>query len=94
MERACAVAAAVGARVVGTWAVTTVFFALASMPAVLEHVGQLLAEVDRNTGLVGLVGLAAESDEVRPACLEPLECCTLMGSVAGRHSHWQLGELG
>lgn len=100
VERACVVAAAVGAHVVGTRVVTTVFFALANMPAVLGDVGQLLAGVDRNTGLVGRVGLvglvvlAVESDEVRPACLEPLECYTLMESVAGRHSRWQLGGLG
>ena len=100
MERACAVvvaAAGAGAHVVGTSVVTTVFFALANMPAVLGHVGQLLAGVDRNTGPVGPVGpvgLAVESDEVRPACLEPLGCCTLMESVAGRQSRWQLGGLG
>ena len=94
MERAyaaAAAAAAAGARVVGTWAVMTVFFALASTPAALEDVEQLLFGVDRKTGLVGL---AVEDDEVRPACLEVLECCTLMESVACRHSRWQLGGLG
>lgn len=95
VERAyAAVAAAVGARVVGMQAVTIVFFVLAGMPAALEDVGLLLVGADHNTGLVGLAGLAAEEYEVRLACLEPLERCTLRGAVAGRHSRWQLGGLG
>ena len=88
---AAAAAAAVGARAVGMQAVTTVFFALASTPAVLEGVGQMHVGADYSTGLVEL---AAEGDEARPACLEQLGCCTLMASVADRHSRWWLGVLG
>ena len=84
MERPCAVVAAVGVRVVERRVVKTVFFALASTPAALEDAGLLLVGVDRNTGLVGL---AVEGDEVRPACLELLECCTL-DSVECRHNRW------
>ena len=91
VARAYAAVAVVGARAVGMRGVTTVFFALASTPAALEDVGPLLVGVDRNTGLGGM---AAEGDEVRLACLELLVCCTLMESVACRHSRWHLGGLG
>ena len=91
VERVCAAAAVAGARVVGTQAVAIVFFALASMPAALEGVGQLHVGVDCNTGLVEL---AVEGDEVQPACLEPLGGCTSMACVAYRHSRWRLGALG
>lgn len=92
----CAAAAA-DAHVVGMQAVMTAFFGLASMPAGLEDAWQLLVGVDRSTelvGLVGLVGLAVEGDEMPPACLAGLECCTLMASVACRQSRWHLGGLG
>ena len=71
--------------------VVIVFSALASMPAALEGVEQPLAEADRSTGLVEVV---AEGGEARPASPGQLGCCTLMASVAGRHSHWRLGEPG
>ena len=101
MERVCAAAAAaVGAHVVGKQAVTTVFFALAYIPAALEGVAQSLVGVDCSigrvepVGLVGLVGLAVEGGEVRPACLGPLECYTLMEPVVCTRSRWRLGGLG
>ena len=92
MERA--VAAAVGVRVVEMQAAATVVFGLASTLAAFADVGQLHVGVDCSIGLVGLVGLAAESDEVRPAYLESLGRCTLKGAVAYRHSHWWAGVLG
>ena len=84
MGRAVAVAAAVGVRVVEMQVAATVVFGLASRPAAFVDVGQLHVGVDCS---IGLVGLAAESDEVRPACLESPGRCTLRGSVAYRHSH-------
>ena len=89
MERA--VAAAVGVRVVEMQAAATVVFGLASTLAAFADVGQLHVGVDCS---IGLVGLAAESDEVRPAYLESLGRCTLKGAVAYRHSHWWAGVLG
>ena len=82
-----AVAAAVGVRVVEMQAAATVVFGLASTPAGFADVGRLHVGVDCSIGLVGLVGLAAESDEVLPACLESPGRCTLTGSDAYRHSH-------
>ena len=86
-----AVAAAVGVRVVEMQVVATVVFGLASTPAAFADVGQLHVGVGCS---IGLVGLAAESDEVRPACLESPGGCTLTGSVAYRHSHWWPGVPG
>ena len=86
-----AVAAAVGVRVVEMQAAATVFFGLASTPAAFADVGQLHVGVDCS---IGLVGLAAEGDEVRPACLESPGRYTLTGSVVYRHSHWWPGVLG
>ena len=91
VEKVRAVAAAVGARVVEMQGVKTVVFDLASTPAALEDVGQLHVEVDCS---IGLAELAAEGDEVVRACHESAGCCTLMASVAYRHSHWRPGVLG
>lgn len=91
MEKAYAAAGVVGARVVEMQAVATVFVALASTLVALEGVGQLHVGVDCS---IGLAEHAAEGDEVRPACLEPLGDCTLTASGACRHSRWRLGVLG
>ena len=88
---AVAVAAAVGVRVVEMQAAATVVSDLASTPAAFADVGQLHVGVDCS---IGLVGLAAENDEVRPACLDSPGCCTLTESVAYRHSRWWPGVLG
>ena len=91
MEKACAVAGVAGARAVEMQAVATVFFALVSTLAALEDVEQLHVEADCS---IGLAEHAAGRDEVRPACPEPLGCCTLTAPVGYRHSRWQLGVLG
>ena len=91
VAKVCAVAEAAGARVMEMQVVATVFFALASTPAVPEDVGQLHVGVDCS---IGLVELAAEGDAVQRACFERLECCTSMASVAYRHSRWRLEVLG
>lgn len=80
-----AVAVAAGAHVVERWAGVTVFSGLADMLVGLEDERQVVGCSIVTAGL--LVGLLAEHDGVRQACLERLDSC-LLEACAYKRTHW------